>query len=420
MNYSNFLISRVIKTSITVLSLLVLHCPLAAGFETPSTLNASTILKKELFSSEYHTVEEEVQNDGFVNNYRVQSKNGLFNVTTTSSLAILVHELNAIAAMQKIETDDTAYESLKESGKNTVEGVKNLFQDPETTLNNAATGIQGLFNRAKGTVGKRKITAAEDSRVEQLIGLTKSKGEIATQFGVNMYSRNQILQQELDRLARADYLGGLGVGVASSFVGGVGGIILTTSGTARLLNEAINTTPASELWLQNKNSLLAITSDEDTVELFLNNPVFSPALQTLLATALKNMEGVENRELFIKVALQASTEDMAKIITETALMTSGYHQRITPLAELAPLARLTLARKKDGSVVVLLPSDHIIWSRKVAEAITDIKQEQANSDSITYELWTFGDFSPQAATMLKEKGWELHPKAKDTLLADMK
>ncbi|WP_163339314.1 hypothetical protein [Desulfopila sp. IMCC35008] len=398
---------------IIFLAPLLLSCQVFARFEEPSTLTASNILKKELLSSEYHTVEEVVKNDGFVNHYSVRTSHQTFNVITTSSLAILVLELKAIATMQKIKTDDTAYESLKQSGKNTVEGVKNLFQDPEKTFTNAATGIQGLFNRAKGTVGKRKITGAEDSRVEQLIGLTKSKGEIATQFGVNMYSRNPILQQELDRLARADYLGGLGVGVASSFVGGVGGIVLTTSGTARLLNEAINTTPASELWLQNKKILLAITSDEDTVELFLNNPVFSPALQTLLANALKTMEGVENRELFIKVALQASTEEMAKIITEIAIMTAGYHQRIMPLAELSPLARLTLARKKDGSVIVLLPSDHIIWSEKVADAIDDIKN---NNVSTTCELWTFGDFSLQATEMLKERGWKLYPKATTKLL----
>ena len=90
-----------------------------------------------------------------------------------------------------------------------------------------------------------------------------------------MYSSNQVLQKELDRLGQADYLGGLGVGVATSFVPGVGGLVLTTSGTARLLNEAINTTPGSELWLQNKNKLLAMGMDADTIELFLNNQVFN-------------------------------------------------------------------------------------------------------------------------------------------------
>jgi hypothetical protein len=60
------------------------------------------------------------------------------------------------------------------------------------------------------------------------------------------------------------------------------------------------------VWLQNKKKLLGMGMNEDTVELFLSNPVFSPALSTVLTTALDSMTGVENRELFLKVALQAN------------------------------------------------------------------------------------------------------------------
>mgnify|MGYP001824874254 CR=1 FL=1 len=37
-------------------------------------------------------------------------------------------------------------------------------------------------NTAKGTIGKRELTDAEDSRVEQLVGISKSKGKIATKY----------------------------------------------------------------------------------------------------------------------------------------------------------------------------------------------------------------------------------------------
>jgi hypothetical protein len=98
----------------------------------------------------------------------------------------------------------------------TVSGLKHLVSDPEGTLEGAATGVQSLFHRAAGTVGNRSLSGAEDSRAEQLIGLTKSKGQIATRYGVSLYSRDAMLQQELDRLARADYIGGLGAGAANS------------------------------------------------------------------------------------------------------------------------------------------------------------------------------------------------------------
>lgn len=385
-------------------------------FEKPSTLSASQFLKSELLKGETYQVSDEVKNDGLLNHYTVTSPVGTFTATTSSALAILLQEIEAIVAMQKVDTEGVAIDSLKESGENTVEGLKNLFNDPEDTAQRAAAGVRGLFTRAKETVGKRKITGAEDTRVEQLIGLSKAKGEIATSYSVSMYSRNPVLQKELDRLAMADYLGGLGVGVATSFVPGVGGLILTTSGTARLLNEAINSTPASELWLQNKKELLQVTSDEDTVELFLNNPVFSPALQTIFTSALTKLEGTENRELFIKVALQASDPLMAQIIMETAVLTAGYHVNVHPLKVLAPLARLTMATNIKGSRVIVLPTDHIIWSKRVHDVLATLEPKNSKANVTGMEIWSTGSFSSTAQLELERMGWKLHEKAKEKLL----
>jgi hypothetical protein len=206
------------------------------------------------------------------------------------------------------------------------------------------------------------------------------------------------------------------VGVATSVVPGVGGVFLTTSGTARLLNEAINTTPASELWLQNKNKLLGMGMNEDTIELFLNNPGFSPALQTVIVTALKSMEGVNNRELYLKIALQAGDPVMAKIVTESVVMTAGYHKHIAPLERLAPIARLARAEKKDGTIVVVLPNDHVIWSEKVADLTSSLVEEVKTSGGTGLEVWAVGDFSTLAKRKLDGMGWDVHTKVRSQLM----
>ncbi len=387
-----------------------------AEFEKPGMLKAQSFLKPEVLKGEHYTVDEQVQNDGLLNHYSVHSSFGTFQVSSTGSLHVLVREIEAIGAMKKIETDDTAIESLKQSGKNTVTGVKNLVKDPKGTFESAAAGVGGLFNRAKGTVGKRETTGAEDNKAAQLIGFSKSKGQIATEFGVNMYSRNEVLQKELDRLAWANFLGGLGMGAVTSAVPGVGGLLLTTSGAARLLNEAINTTPASELWLQNKNTLLEMGMNEDTIELFLNNPDFSPALQTVMVAALDSMQGVDNLELYIKVALQAGDPVMAKTVTESAVMTAGYHKHIAPLKHLAPIARLARAEKEDGTIVVILPGDHIIWSEMVADITGSLADKAKLSKGIELEVWVSGDFSTMAHTKLEGMGWKVHTKVRSQLL----
>ena len=379
--------------------------PVGAAYEQPPVLQAKSILKPELLKNNNYRVQDQVKNDGLLNHYTVDTKFGTFQAGSTRDLEILLSEIGAIAAMKQVATDDTALASLKQSGQNTVTGLKNLFNDPQATLEGAASGVGSLFNRARETVGRRESGETEDSKLEQLVGISKSKGIIATRYGVNVYSRNKVLQEELDRLGQADFLGGLGVGVATSFVPGVGGLALTASGTARLLNEAINTTPASELWLQNKNKLLAMDMNGDTVELFLNNPSFSPAQSTVLVKALESMKGVANRELFIKVALQASDPDMAKIITRTAVMTAGYHQKISPLKAVAPLARITQGVRRDGTRVVLLPADYITWNKKVADTATAVSGKVKGTG---LEFWVSGLVSKQAAVELQELGWKIH------------
>ena len=75
----------------------------------------------------------------------MQSSFGPNDVTSTSSLTMLIHELDAIAAMKQVETSDVAMESLRKSGENTVAGVKNPVNDPEGTLRGAGAGDQQSF-----------------------------------------------------------------------------------------------------------------------------------------------------------------------------------------------------------------------------------------------------------------------------------
>jgi len=398
---------------LTFLILCTCAAPALSAFEQPPVLQAKNILQPELLKGTNYQVQDAVKNDGLFNHYIVESKFGTFTADSTGDLKILINEINAIAEMKQIETDDTVMASLQQSGQNTVTGVKNLVNDPQGTLEGAAAGVSSLFNRAKKTVGTRKISDAEDSQFEQLVGISKSKGMIANKYGANVYSGNKVLQEELDRLGRADYFGGLGVGMATSVVPGVGGLVLTTSGTARLINEAINTTPASELWLQNKNKLTAMGINTDTVKLFLNNPSFSPAQSTVLVAALEAMQGVDNRELFIKISLQAANAAMAKTIVKIAVMSAGYHQKIAPLKTITTMARVTRGIRKDGTQVALLPADYLTWNQLVAETATFISSEAKNNG---LEVWVLGSVSKQATLALQQQGWKIHTETASQLL----
>jgi len=119
--------------------------------------------------------------------------------------------------------------------------------------------------------------------------------------------------------------------------------------------------------------------------------------------------------LYLKVALQAGDPLMAKIVTESVVMTAGYHKHIAPLKRLAPMARLAHGLKSDGSVVVVIPNDYIIWSEKVANLTGSLEEKAKAVKGAGLEVWALGDFSPMARGKLEGMGWKVHTKVQEQL-----
>jgi hypothetical protein len=385
-------------------------------FEDSGSLRVEKVVPEVLRSGEHHQVEPEVLNDGLFNRYQLTTSYGRFDITTTTLLKIRIREVYAVAAMREIEASDTAVQAIKHSGKEAMVGAKTLLTHPVKTLGSAASAIEQLYVRTTGTI-RRNASDAEDSAFSQLVGLAKVKGEIASRYGVNMYSRNAVLQQELDRLTRAAYLGGLGVkvatSVASTFAPMMGSVLLSTSGTAKLLNDMINNTPPAEMWLQNKGKLLAMQLglDTDKIENFLNRPVFSPAMQTVMVASLEALGGVENRTLFIELALEVSDESQAKLITELVVMSAAYHNNIAPLKTFRPMAKLSSAVTRAGDTVVLLPADYMIWNENNAGVMRYMGSRAASEGNAGAQLWILGQVSGLMRSRLLSRGWHVHTQA---------
>jgi len=323
---------------------------------------------------------------------------------STFELKKRIHEIKAITEMKKIDTSGTVEKSVVDSGKKTVTGIKNLFFHPVDTVEGTVEGVGSVMNRTTEAVTS-KPSQTEDDRLQQLIGYSKSKRDIANKMGVDVYSSNKTLQAELNRLAMADFGGGLGVSAGLAFVPGGAGLLLSVSGGSRLLNEAINLKPPTELRHENRQKLTDLGMDSDTIDLFINNTVFSPRHQTWLVAALEKMKGVSNRELFLKVALQAHDRIMSLMITQMAMMYAGYHTKIGRVDRFYPISRVLYAKDKKGTVLMALPADDILWSARFAGAVAAIK-EKTKGDR--YELWTARGVSKKTEKNLSKASWVIH------------
>lgn len=372
-------------------------------YEGRVELKASSILPSHILNNNYYSIKERVENDGFTNTYTVLSRNGKFKALSNIDLFKLLGEIEAIEAMNEIEESDVFIKSFKESGAATVEGIKNLVNDPGATLDSAATGLSSLFSRAEESIFQSSPGETEDSRIEQTIGFSHSKRQVAYRYHVDVYSQNQLLQEHLDRIAWAEYAGGITLGVATMPVGGLAGATLTVSGTARLLGEVIATTPPAELKLQNRQKLERMGIVKGLIDLFIENPHFSPLQQTAFIMALEETRVNENKSLPLEIALRAANHHTAAVITTTMIMLAGYDKHVTPLVGFKRVAGLFCAVNKNREVIVMLPADHITWNKRLADGAASFY----NKGNRFVELWAMGTISPLAQKELKSLGWKV-------------
>ena len=71
---------------------------------------------------------------------------------------------------------------------------------------------------------------SQDGKLAGAIGVSDAKRKLAVQLHVDPYTSNEALQSELDRVARAQTLGGLTLDVGSFFITGPASIALTAVG----------------------------------------------------------------------------------------------------------------------------------------------------------------------------------------------
>jgi hypothetical protein len=271
------------------------------SYENKPVLSASKILPPELLSGPNHKVQDRVTSDGIVNIYRIDSKFGSFNAVSTSMLRVRIGEINAMAVMDRLKGTKEFGDAIKESALSTMTTAKNMVFQPVKTVGEAASGVGMLFRRAGDSMFGAKRSDAEDSRFKDLIGFTNYKREYAYNIGVDVYSRNETLQDRLNDISWTGFAGGLTVSLATAAVSGGAGVAMTTINTTKLTSAIFKTTTPQDLRRINSEKLKAMDIDQHTIDTFISDSVFSPREQTLFVAAVDEMKGVADRERLVRL-----------------------------------------------------------------------------------------------------------------------
>lgn len=386
------------------------------SYEDPVTFKASQILPDDLLKGPNHQVDEMVVNDGFLNVYTIKSRFGDLQATSTAKLRKYVHEINAVARMKEIQNSDEFRKGMSDKAGDVIEGAEALITDPVGTVSSSVSGVGKLFSRAGENLFGGSRSDAEGSRMESLLGYEKAKRDIGYKFGVDVYSHNKILQDELDALAGASGTGTLVMsGLLMAIPGGAGAAVSVTGGNELMANVMRDNAPA-DLRKLNREKLSAMGVTQDIADIFIANGIYTPQEQTFLVAALDNMANTANRSEFIKFATLTDNADIAFFRQRQAQMYETYNRTVEPIESFITIGDISTGRTRSGKIVFNVPLDHLVWSKNMAAAASIITQKVSLIEGVTgRELWNTGNVSPLAKKSLEKMGWTVHEQAETKL-----
>jgi hypothetical protein len=389
--------------------------PAAGTFEEPPTLAAEAILRPEFLRGAHFTVRSPVPTYAGRNQFTIDSDFGIFEAEGNTQLVQRASEIEAIAQLREVSRTDEYKKALAKAAQSPVAMAKNLAKDPVGTVSGVPKGVWKFMNRTGQTIKevgqKRERSAYEDNVLEDTIGFSKAKRELAAKLAVDPYSANATLQKDLNGIAWASYGGSMTLQVALAPVSGGASVAITAFNVSDASIKALVDLSPTDLRRANLEKLLALGLDRAQANAFLNNRAFSPTHQTLLTNALSTLRGVAGLDTFLDLTTEAADDSDALFYQRTAALIARM-QRETPLAELASYSGLPVALAQDGTLFVPLEWDYASWTERAAQFIRAIKGGNFGARKITgWQLVLTGVASPRAKEELAALGIRLIEKA---------
>ena len=382
------------------------EAPQTDQYETPGPVNAQDFLPKAAFSGKKIFVEKIAQNDGLQNTYRIRAGIQEYEVTGSAATMEFLQELKAINELRQISTTKAFTQGLKESAKGTYQSGKQIVRDPVGTVQKVPQGASKFFAKVKGFLSDDEEAAGPASSpgetVKGLLGVDQAKRKLAARLGVDVYSRNQALQDELDRLASAAAGGGLAFDIGTLPIGGAVGIGLTVIGVQQTVDSLINDSSPSSLRNWNEQNLIKLGANLDLVFQFINHPWYTLRQITVITTSLVTTK--VNPDLFLESANKALTPADGRYFEQVAELLAVYSQKTAPLQSLRLQDGLLCAIDTNGVLVVPVSLDYAIWTEKVAQRVDGLAHVPVDDSTIKgVQVCTDGKASERVKSELSKR-----------------
>jgi hypothetical protein len=391
-------------------------------YETPGFIIVSDVLPPELTMGKNYSIMGSIDTTtdtatlGFTYRFNITSSYGNYDAFSIDMVRKRAHEINVIAVLQDIRKTKAFSKAITKARKSPYKKVVYLILDPVDTV----TGVprndwRFITTQPKGMVeggseGKKGVPS------DVLAEFFKIKCRYAYKLGVDVYSTNKELQKELNSVSMAGFASGTGTSILFTKAGkSAEGLMLKDAESLKVVTRTPFLEEIDKLLLDNtqdglkiinRETLKQIVKEDYVIEGFLNHDNYTPRNKTIIAHALAKMDGVKNRDNFIKQALLVDNDEMAFIYQDMAEMIYYYHKKVKPVVEIIPVRSMVANYTIDQTIISILPIDNLYWSEITELLVSELLQLSKSEDRPVTQviMGISGKATPLAKEVLTSEG----------------
>ena len=397
-------------------------CQVPAPSESGVILKASELLPGEILQGESFRVRDQVPTDGYMAHFTIDSDFGTFTAVGVPQAKRRIAEIVAIRKLVETSKSDLFEEGLRRSVTQPIEAVKNIIDDPVESVKKAPKTVGHFFSKVGSGISRGvsktadRIEAARNdddsdrignavaagkgigNAAKNVAGFDKARLDTAKQLGIDPYSDNVRLQEEMEKVTWAFFAGGLPLRIGA--MAASAGLAVTATNMVGV-PEDIYALTQNEITLRDEQTLLKIGVTAEDLEAFQNQPVLSTTRRHRIVSLLDLMPDTSGRGYVIRLANACQTADQAEIlISALAILTEN--QKSDQYSAIKIIGRLPGGVSASGQLHVPAPVDHVTWTEEVAAFAQ--RNDLETGDKV---LLHTGRMSEAATAGMQAAGWKM-------------
>jgi hypothetical protein len=349
-----------------------------AAYESGVLLNAADLLPAEQLRGPSYRVRDQVATDGFMAHFEIDTDFGTFTAIGVPQAKRRIAECEAIRKLVETSKGDLFAEGLKRSVEQPIDAVKNIVKNPVGSVKQAPKTVGHFFGKVGSAIGRGaekvadrvssggepsagEVGAGIGNTAKNAAGFDKAKLDTAKQLGVDPYSDNPRLQEEMDKVTWAFFAGGLPLRIGAAAASGGASLALTATNMVGIPEDTYALTQSDE------RSLAAMGVTFEDIKAFQIHAALSTTRRHRIVTYLEALPKAQGRGYMVRLANSCDSPEQAEFfISALAILAERQRSGAADYAGLKILGRLPGATTASGELHVPAPVDHVTWTDQVA------------------------------------------------------